>query len=214
MDGNGNVQTVSTLSNTTMENLDLRWERTAAWNFGGDFSILAGKIDGSLEYYNMTTTDLLVERALPNVIGFSSVFTNLGEVQNKGVELSLTTRNIDRQSFAWSSIFNFSLNRNKIVSLYGDLGEDGEELDDITNRWFIVHAIDEIWGLNVQVFIKQVKLMRPIAMGYFPVILNCRTLIMMGFIQLTTISFLVLRHRVSVGLLSIILDLNKILTWQ
>lgn len=149
VDGSGTVQTVSTLSNTTMENLDLKWERTTAWNFGVDFSLLAGKVDGSLEYYNMITNDLLVSRALPNVIGFSSVFTNLGEIQNRGVELSLTTRNINRSAFAWSSIFNFSLNRNKINSLYGDLDENGEELDDITNQWFIDHAIDEIWGLNV-----------------------------------------------------------------
>lgn len=149
VNASGAVQTVSTLSNTTMENLDLKWERTAAWNFGVDFSILSGKIDGSIEYYNMLTNDLLVERALPNVIGFSSVFTNLGEIQNKGIELSLTTRNMDRAKFAWSSIFNFSLNRNKINSLYGDLDENGNELDDITNRWFIGHAIDEIWDLNI-----------------------------------------------------------------
>jgi TonB-linked SusC/RagA family outer membrane protein len=149
VDGNGTVQTVSTLSNTTMENLDLKWERSTAWNFGIDFSLLSGKVDGSFEYYNTSTNDLLVERALPNVIGFSSVFTNLGEVQNKGIELSLTTRNLDKPNFAWSSSFNFSLNRNKIVSLYGDLDEDGNELDDITNQWFIDHAIDEIWGLNV-----------------------------------------------------------------
>lgn len=149
VDGNGTVQVVSTLSNTTMENLDLKWERTTAWNFGIDFSLLAGKVDGSLDYYNMTTNDLLVSRALPNVIGFSSVFTNLGEVQNKGLELSLTTRNIDRPAFGWSSTFNFSLNRNTINSLYGDLDENGEELDDFTNRWFIGRATDEIWGLNV-----------------------------------------------------------------
>ncbi|MEZ5044516.1 MAG: SusC/RagA family TonB-linked outer membrane protein [Saprospiraceae bacterium] len=149
VNGSGTVQTVSTLSNTTMENADLKWERTTAWNFGLDFSLLSGKVDGSIEYYDMITNDLLVSRALPNVIGFSSVFTNLGEVQNKGVELSLSTRNINRTAFGWNSMFNFSLNRNKINSLYGDLDENGKELDDITNRWFIGHAIDEIWGLNV-----------------------------------------------------------------
>lgn len=132
-----------------MENLDLKWERTAAWNLGFDFSTLKGRLDGSLELYDMVTNDLLVSRALPNVIGFSSVFTNLGEVQNRGMELILTTRNIERPNFAWSSTFNFSLNRNKINSLYGDLDANGNELDDITNRWFIGHAIDEIWGLNV-----------------------------------------------------------------
>ena len=132
-----------------MENADLKWERTTAWNFGIDFSILDGKIDGSIDYYDMTTNDLLVERALPNVIGFSSVFTNLGELQNRGLELSLVTRNIEKPGFAWTSNFNFSLNRNKIISLYGDLDEDGNELDDITNRWFIGQSIDAIWDLNI-----------------------------------------------------------------
>ncbi len=149
VDQNGTVKSVSTLENTTMENLNLKWERTAAWNVGIDFSIAGGTVDGSLEYYHMTTNDLLVKRALPNVLGFSDVFTNLGEVQNRGLELSLTTRNLNATDLFWSSSFNFSLNRNKINSLYGDLGEDGNELDDVTNRWFIGHAIDELWGLNI-----------------------------------------------------------------
>ncbi len=168
VDGNGTVQVVSTLSNTTMENLNLKWERTTAWNIGVDFSLLAGKVDGTLDLYNMITNDLLVSRALPNVIGFSSVFTNLGEVQNKGIELSLTTRNIDRPNFGWSSTFNFSLNRNKINSLYGDLDENGEELDDITNRWFIGHATDEIWGLNIQGVYKTSEADEAARYGKFP----------------------------------------------
>ena len=149
VDGSGNVQTVATLSNTTMENPGLQWERTEAWNIGLDFSILAGRIDGSMDAYKMNTNNLLVERALPPIMGFTEVFSNLGEMQNTGFELSLQTRNLTNSLFVWTSNINFSLNRNKLISLYGDLDADGNELDDITNRWFLGHATDEIWGQKV-----------------------------------------------------------------
>lgn len=149
VDANGTVRVVSTLNNSTMENADLKWERTTAWNVGVDFSILNGAVDGSIEVYNMLTNDLLVRRALPNVIGFSNVFANLGEVQNRGFEISLSHRLLNRKDFDWTGSINMSLNRNKINSLYGDLDESGQELDDITNRWFIGRAIDAVWDYKI-----------------------------------------------------------------
>lgn len=149
VDESGTVRPVATLANRTMENNDLQWERTTAWNYGLDFTLFGGKVKGSMDYYDMTTNDLLVERALPSIVGFSEVFANLGEVQNRGFELLLNTTNIDNENFSWNSTFNFSLNRNKIISLYGDLDEDGNELDDFTNRWFIGRDINEIWDLEV-----------------------------------------------------------------
>ena len=77
------------------------------------------------------------------------MLSNLREIQNSGFELAVKTRNINNTNFAWTSNINFSLNRNKINGLYGDLDEDGNELDDITNQWFIGHAIDELWGQRV-----------------------------------------------------------------
>ena len=149
VDGSGNVQLVGTLNNFEMENRTLRWERTSAWNLGIDFSFMGGKIEGSVDAYHMITNDLLVRRALPNIIGFSSVFSNLGELENNGLEMVVTSRNIDKPNFSWNTTFNFSLNRNRLNSLYGDSDEEGNELDDIANRWFIGHAIDEIWGQKV-----------------------------------------------------------------
>ena len=149
VDGSGNVQLVGTLNNFEMENRTLRWERTRAWNLGIDFSFMGGKIEGSVDAYHMITNDLLVRRALPNIIGFSSVFSNLGELENNGLEMVVTSRKIDKPNFSWNTTFNFSLNRNRLNSLYGDSDEEGNELDDIANRWFIGHAIDEIWGQKV-----------------------------------------------------------------
>ncbi len=142
----GELYLVSQLYVNRMQNSNLRWERTESFNFGLDFSLFRSRLSGTLELYNMYTRDLLVRRTLPDILGFDWVYDNLGEVQNRGFELSLTSKNIERTNFNWSSTANFQLNRNQINSLYGDYDENGKELDDITNRWFIGHAIDEIWN--------------------------------------------------------------------
>ncbi|MDR1090243.1 MAG: SusC/RagA family TonB-linked outer membrane protein [Prevotella sp.] len=141
-----------------MANNDLKWERTRSFNFGLDYSIKSGLVSGSVEYYSEQTHDLLVSRVLPDVTGYRKVTTNLGEVQNKGIELNLNAKLIDKKNFLWQANVNFFLNRNKIVSLYGDMEDvydnDGniigqKESDDITNEWFIGKALDRIWGPRV-----------------------------------------------------------------
>ena len=106
----------------------------------------------------MSTKDLLLTRSLPDIIGFSGVTTNLGEVRNKGFELSLNSVNIDHKNFRWSSSFIASLNRNEIAHLYGEmvdvLDKDGNvigqrEDDDIQNGWYIGHALDEIYDYKI-----------------------------------------------------------------
>jgi hypothetical protein len=140
-----------------MSNSGLRWEQTGAYNAGVDFTVASGIVSGSLDVYKKSTTDMLVLRSLPDVTGFVNVVDNLGEVENKGIELSLTSKNITRSNFEWRSTFNFALNRNKIVHLYGPVNvyDDAnnivgqEEPNDASNGWFIGHDIDAIWDLNV-----------------------------------------------------------------
>ena len=146
VDAGGNVITVPTFDNGTQENTELRWERTKATNLGLDYSLANGIVEGSIEAYQNITNDLIVTRQLPNIIGFNNVTTNLGELENKGLEFTLATQNFNRENFQWNTSFNFSLNRNKIRKLYGDLDENGKELDDITNQRFIGEATDVIWG--------------------------------------------------------------------
>lgn len=137
-----------------MANPNLKWEQTESFNFGLDYSIKNGLFDGSVDYYVANTKDVLVSRALPDILGFSSVATNLGQVNNHGIEIVLNSRIMKRENFAWNANFNFTLNRNKIVSLYGDLVDvkdasgaviGQKEPDDYTNNWFIGKAIDIIW---------------------------------------------------------------------
>src|SRR3546814_928853 len=106
-------------------------------------------IYGTLELYDMSTTNLLVQRSLPDILGFNYVWDNLGEVNNKGIELSVNSLNMSKEKFSWRTTFNFQLNRNKIKHLYGDMDENGNELDDYENQWFIGRAIDEIWNYEV-----------------------------------------------------------------
>ena len=146
VNSNGTVIQVPTLNNNVQENGDLRWERTKAFNFGIDFSLLDGKIEGGLDAYRNVTDDLLITRELPNIIGFDEVLTNLGEIENKGIEFAVSTQNYNKENFQWNTNFNFSLNRNKINALYGDLDENGDELDDLQNGLFIGEATDVIWG--------------------------------------------------------------------
>ena len=121
-----------------MANSDLKWETTYTLNIGADFELFKGRINGALELYNMDTRDLLVRRAIPTITGFSSVMTNIGATNNKGIELSLSTVNVTGKQFEWSTDLVFSRNINKIVHLYRtDSDGDGKEDDDIGNGWFI-----------------------------------------------------------------------------
>src|SRR3546814_20613409 len=81
-------------------------------------------IYGTLELYDMSTTNLLVQRSLPDILGFNYVWDNLGEVNNKGIELSVNSLNMSKEKFSWRTTFNFQLNRNKIKHLYGDRSEE------------------------------------------------------------------------------------------
>ncbi len=137
-----------------MANPNLKWEQTQSLNFGIDYSIKNGLFDGSIDYYVANTKDVLVNRQLPDILGFSNVATNLGQVNNHGIELVLNSRVMKRENFSWNINVNFTLNRNKIKSLYGDLVDvkdnqgnviGQKEPDDYQNNWFIGKAIDIIW---------------------------------------------------------------------
>ena len=153
-----NTSSVIGVYTSKMANNDLKWERTQSINFGVDFSLFNSRIYGSLDAYLMTTKDVLLNRTLPIIIGYSNVMSNLGELKNNGMELSLNSVNIRTPKFEWNSSFTLSFNRNKISHLYGDmidvLDEKGNvigkrEADDPTNGWFIGKSIDRIWDYEI-----------------------------------------------------------------
>lgn len=152
----GTVVLVSQLYVNRLANPDLKWEETTSFNIGLDFAVLNNRLDGSIELYHKKTNDLLIERALPDVTGFINVIDNIGQVDNKGIEVMLNSLNLKTKNFSWRTSVNFSLNRNKIVHLYGPVNAidpvSGRtiqvEKDDVSNRWFIGKDINAVWDLK------------------------------------------------------------------
>ena len=128
---------------------NLGWESSATLNLGLDFVILNNKISGDINLYKTTTTDLLLDRTISSVHGISSITTNIGEVLNKGIELSINSRNISTPSYGWTTSVNFAYCQNKIVSLYGLFDENGKEIDDTANNWFIGKSITSNYDFDV-----------------------------------------------------------------
>jgi hypothetical protein len=143
--------------NNTLSNSGLKWERTESLNTGLDMGLFKDRIDLALDYYNMSTTDLLMKRTLPDITGFKNIMSNLGELGNQGFEATLNTININNSDITWRSNIVFSLNRNKIKKLFGNVGNYtllGEnrygELPDFSNQWFPGQPIDVIWDYELQ----------------------------------------------------------------
>ncbi|MGC1242833.1 MAG: TonB-dependent receptor [Chryseosolibacter sp.] len=110
--------TVNAVRPTAVSNPDLTWETTTQLNIGADIGLLNDRISLTAEYYRMVTSDLLFAVQLPQYSGYTSQLKNIGEVENKGLELTLSTRNIDR-ALKWNMDVNFSANRNQVLSLPG-----------------------------------------------------------------------------------------------
>lgn len=115
--GNG---LLTTYYPSSITNPDLKWERTRQFNAGLDLGFLHERFQLTADYYRSTSDGLLLEVPVPVVSGFTSVFKNIGEIENKGWELSLTSHNIKNDRFTWSSNFNISTNRNTIRALGPD----------------------------------------------------------------------------------------------
>ncbi|MDO4984969.1 MAG: TonB-dependent receptor [Prevotella sp.] len=143
--GSTSQEVLNALSVDRLGNPNLEWEKTSSWNFGIDFAVLNKRLSGSIDIYHKKTHDMIMSQRLPNFTGFSSITTNLGEVTNTGFEITLNTKNIETKDFKWGTSLGFSYNKNKIKHLYYEYDEDGKEMDDTSNGWFIGKPIGEIW---------------------------------------------------------------------
>ncbi len=105
----------------SMENTNLGWEKSREFDTGFDLTLLGGRINFIFDYYSKLTKDMLWGVAVPASSGFSSVQDNVGEIRNRGVEFSVSSVNISNNDFTWSTDFNISFNRNKVLDM-GDVG--------------------------------------------------------------------------------------------
>jgi len=102
----------------TPANDKLSWEKTRTINFGVDFAFLSNRLDGSIDLYDKRTTNLLAQVPVDPTTGFKTVLSNLGTMTNRGIELSLSSVNIEKGVFQWTTDFNFTYNANKLVDMY------------------------------------------------------------------------------------------------
>lgn len=125
-------------------NSSLAWEKTSSVNLGIDFGLLENRrISGSIDLYTSKTKDVLVKRKLPYSSGYEQVWTNIGEVKGKGIDIELRSTNIETKDFSWTSAFTFSLTRDEISKLY-----EGNE-QDVGNSWFVGEPIESIYNYNI-----------------------------------------------------------------
>ncbi len=104
---------------TTLENSDLKWEKTSQFDIGVDFAILNNRLSFTADYYYKKTNDMLLEVPIPNSTGFSKALQNAGSMENKGFEFQVVSKNIVQNDFKWTTDFNISFNKGKVLDIVG-----------------------------------------------------------------------------------------------
>ena len=138
-----NAQFVSSMAS------NLQWETTKGMNYALDLSLWNCRFNICIEYYNTKTSNLLWNVNIPTITGFSTIPSNIGELSNKGIELSLDADVLRIGDFNWNLGFNFSKNKNRITKLLGDINNDGKEDDLIASGLFIGESINAIYDYNI-----------------------------------------------------------------
>ncbi|MDP5229505.1 MAG: TonB-dependent receptor [Cellulophaga sp.] len=113
-------QTVNAIVPNQLSNPDLKWESSFQTNIGLDLGLFDNRVSLTLDYYNIDTKDVILgDTSVPEYVGFLNQTTlkNIGEINNKGFEITLTTKNISTNNFSWTTDFNWSRNRNQVVKL-------------------------------------------------------------------------------------------------
>lgn len=102
-----------------MANSNLQWEKTKQVDFGVELGLFSNRINLELDLYHRKVNEMLLDAPLPLSSGYSSIFTNVGSMENKGIEVSVNTVNLKLPDFTWSTTFNYSFNKNKVLALSG-----------------------------------------------------------------------------------------------
>ncbi|AQG79555.1 SusC/RagA family TonB-linked outer membrane protein [Spirosoma montaniterrae] len=134
-----------------LANPDLRWERTAQADVGVELGLFKGRISIEADYYYRKTTDMLLDAPVPLSSGYGIIRRNVGSMQNQGIELGLNTVNVATSDFNWTTNFNLSMNRNKVLTLAtpADIfNVGGPNFTNPTNVIRVGEAVGSFWGLT------------------------------------------------------------------
>jgi TonB-linked SusC/RagA family outer membrane protein len=112
--------------NSTLENKDLRWEKTNQIDIGLDLAFFNNRVNFTTDYYVKKTSDLLLEVTQPTSTGFSTALQNAGSLENRGIEFQISSKNIVQDNFRWSTDFNISFNKGKVIDIVGTTLRTGE----------------------------------------------------------------------------------------
>lgn len=121
---NFNGSYVSAAIPTVLPNSNVKWEAQEQFNLGIDASLFDNRVNLILDAYIKNTNDMLVPQSVPVTSGYSDIYVpyiNAGKIQNKGVEVVINTKNIQKEKFSWTTDFVFSANKNEVIDLNGDV---------------------------------------------------------------------------------------------
>lgn len=133
-----------------LPNKDLKWEKTAQYDFGMELGLIKNRISLETDVYYRKTTDMLLDAPVPNTSGYTTIRRNIGSMENKGLEIGVNSVNIDTKDFTWSSTFNISFNKNKVLSLATPadvFAVGGPNFTNQTNIIRIGEPVGSFWGL-------------------------------------------------------------------
>lgn len=146
----GDTQAPVYVLSKNINNRDLRWEKTYGYNLGIDIGLIKNKIDLTIDWYDHEAKDVLYNRPLPSTQGGYNAKTpyemiaNIARTNNRGIEISINTRNIDMNNFKWNTTFTFAKNKEKVKSI--DLGSGTQDEDLVALNLFMGKPIDAIYG--------------------------------------------------------------------
>ena len=151
-----NGSTVFAITPDQPANPDLKWESSYQTNFGIDFGFIENRFNLSFDYYNIDTKDLILgNNGIPEYFGFQNdeILTNLGEINNRGFEISLNTQNVVKGDFRWSTDFNLTINKNEVVALINDADLFGDATPSYFShdRSYVLRVGEEVglfWGYD------------------------------------------------------------------
>ena len=136
---------VTGYSASKIVNRDLKWETSTEYNAGIDFGFLGGRINGSIDIYQKTSKDLLFQVPLPLESGGGTMVTNIGSVRNRGIEIALTTVNVETKDWHWETVFTFAANNNKVREINGT-GDRVLNGTNPLNNWFIGYSVNNTYA--------------------------------------------------------------------
>ena len=141
---------VTGVGTNRLGNPGLAWEKTAQTDFGFEIGFLNNRVMIETDFYYRKTTDMLLAAPLPTSSGYSTIQTNIGSMENKGIEFTLNTVNVSSKNFTWTSSFNISANRNKVLSLATPAPIFSGNPGFVNNTGIIMvgQPVGSFWGLN------------------------------------------------------------------